>query len=103
MVTGVKLGRLAGGIFGVGSGAILSDRSVSAPFFGAPGFISVSEISLTAKLSLEAGSFAEAGGSTDEAGGKVKIFSPPRAALVPIDELARLRNTRSPTPFFPEK
>src|SRR4051794_17484053 len=55
-----------------------------APFFGAHGLLSVSETpSRSAKLSLKAGSFGEAGALRDEAGENSKIFLPVR---IPIEE-----------------
>jgi hypothetical protein len=56
----------------------------------------VSKTSETAKLSLKAVSFGEAGRVPDEAGGNRKIF-------FPTEEAARLRKTLIPTPFLPAK
>src|SRR3954465_4104349 len=79
---------------------LLTIFSSAAPFFGARELISESEVSRTAKLSLKAGSFCEVGDLRDEAGENSKIFLPAR---VPIEDAARLRKTRMPTPFFPAK
>ncbi|HEX8557997.1 MAG TPA: hypothetical protein VF668_07855 [Pyrinomonadaceae bacterium] len=69
---------------------------VSAPFFGARGFKSESKISESAKLSIKAVSFGEAGRAPDEAGGNRKIF-------FPTEEEARFRKILIPTPFLPAK
>jgi hypothetical protein len=91
------------GLFLACSGELLTIVVESAPFFGARDLLSVSELSKSPKGTLKAGSFGEAASLADEAGGNAKIFSPALRARTPMEEAARLRKIRSPTPFFPEK
>jgi hypothetical protein len=84
------------------SGEGISKRGGSAPFFGASGLKSVSEISKSPKGALKAGSFAEPRDVPFEPRAKGKIFSPAAEPRTPIEPAARLRKMRMPTPFFPE-